>query len=271
MAKQLRIRDRILLGIAFIDQFLDETIGAGSRAYHARKLGFWTPPKYKPSSLRQTIYRLLSTGDLEKKIIQGEPTLILSGKGLKKLGRKFSYFRLQNKNWDGYWRLVIFDIDEKKKYLRDKLRAKLQELGFGMWQKSIYISPFDLAEDMVEFLHSQKLFGLAYVLTAKHQLMGEARTLAADVWHLNIINDEYQLLIDAMEKFHDFSNIKQSTSLPKICQDYDQLLLKDPCLPQVLLPQDWLAEKARKLLIQTIKTVSTKSAIAEINDTMKED
>lgn len=270
MAKQLRTRDKILLGIAFIDQFLDETIGAGSRAYHAGKLGFWTPPNYKPSSLRQTIYRLLSTGYLEKKIIHGEPTLIISSQGLEKLGRKFSYFRLQNKSWDGCWRLVIFDIDEKKKYLRDKLRAKLQELGFGMWQKSIYISPFDLAEDMVEFLRSQKLFGLAYVLTARHQLMGEARTLAGEVWHLNSINEGYQRLIDALEKVHDFSGIKQSTALQRICQDHNQLLLKDPCLPQALLPQDWLAGKTRKLLIQAMKTVSSKSAIAEINDTRKE-
>lgn len=45
---------------------------------------------------------------------------------------------------DGVWKLVIFDIPEKQKYVRVILRAKLKALHFKKWQNSIWISPYAL-------------------------------------------------------------------------------------------------------------------------------
>lgn len=44
--------------------------------------------------------------------------------------------------WDGYWRVVMFDIPERKKFARDALRRKLKELGFRELQKSVFIFPY---------------------------------------------------------------------------------------------------------------------------------
>jgi len=44
--------------------------------------------------------------------------------------------------WDRKWRLVLFDIPEKKRKGRDALRQKLRELGFYEWQKSAFIFPY---------------------------------------------------------------------------------------------------------------------------------
>jgi len=44
--------------------------------------------------------------------------------------------------WDGKWRLIIFDIPERHKVVRDVLRAKIQELGFVQLQKSVFITPW---------------------------------------------------------------------------------------------------------------------------------
>lgn len=46
------------------------------------------------------------------------------------------------KQWDGYWRLVAFDIPAKKYKARSALLAKLKELGFVMLQRSIWAHPF---------------------------------------------------------------------------------------------------------------------------------
>lgn len=51
------------------------------------------------------------------------------------------------KAWDKKWRLLTFDISEKKKIIREALRGKLQELGFCLFQKSIWIYPFDCAAE----------------------------------------------------------------------------------------------------------------------------
>ncbi|MDZ7586709.1 MAG: hypothetical protein U0946_03050 [Patescibacteria group bacterium] len=83
MAKKFRMMDRILLGLALVDE--------GNRAYHSRKLGFWTPSNYKGPALAQNIYRLLSTGYLSKEIVKGEPVLQISSKGEKNAGKRMGW------------------------------------------------------------------------------------------------------------------------------------------------------------------------------------
>ncbi len=53
--------------------------------------------------------------------------------------------------WDGMWRVVIFDIPDKKKWARDTLRRGLREMGFLQMQKSVFVSPYPCEEE-VEFL-----------------------------------------------------------------------------------------------------------------------
>jgi CRISPR-associated endonuclease Cas2 len=52
------------------------------------------------------------------------------------------------KERDGVWKMVIFDIPEKKRQVRNVIRAKLVSLGFQRWQNSIWISPYTLAPEI---------------------------------------------------------------------------------------------------------------------------
>jgi DNA-binding transcriptional regulator PaaX len=49
---------------------------------------------------------------------------------------------------DGVWKLVIFDIPEKHKYVRSVLRGKLKQLHFKKWQNSIWVSPYALEPEI---------------------------------------------------------------------------------------------------------------------------
>jgi len=53
--------------------------------------------------------------------------------------------------WDGKWRVVVFDIPEKKKKAREALRNKLQDLGFRELQKSVLVFPYE-CEDEIDFI-----------------------------------------------------------------------------------------------------------------------
>lgn len=53
--------------------------------------------------------------------------------------------------WDKKWRIVAFDIPEKKKTGRDALRRKLQELNFYQLQKSVFACPYP-CEKEIHFL-----------------------------------------------------------------------------------------------------------------------
>jgi hypothetical protein len=61
------------------------------------------------------------------------------------------------KKWDGWWRIVIFDIAELKKFQREAFRGKLKNLGLIPLQKSVWISPFDCQAE-IELLRD--FFGL---------------------------------------------------------------------------------------------------------------
>lgn len=73
------------------------------------------------------------------------------GKG-KVLKYKFDEMRIKRpKKWDGYWRLIIFDIPEKHKRARSALASKLKDMEFYPLQKSVFICPFE-CRDEVNFI-----------------------------------------------------------------------------------------------------------------------
>ena len=54
-------------------------------------------------------------------------------------------------SWDKKWRVVIFDIPDKKRRARDALREKLQEMKFYPLQKSVWVHPYP-CEKEIQFL-----------------------------------------------------------------------------------------------------------------------
>lgn len=53
--------------------------------------------------------------------------------------------------WDKLWRIVIFDIPEKRRKSRNALVIKLKELGFCMIQKSVFVYPYK-CKDEIDFV-----------------------------------------------------------------------------------------------------------------------
>ncbi|MBM4307077.1 MAG: hypothetical protein FJ115_10700 [Deltaproteobacteria bacterium] len=75
----------------------------------------------------------------------GQQILTISEDGKKRI-LHFDLDKLAIKRpikWDGYWRIVLFDIPERKKQGREALRSKLKQLGFHQLQKSCFVHPFD--------------------------------------------------------------------------------------------------------------------------------
>jgi len=60
--------------------------------------------------------------------------------------------KYKTRKWDKKWRLVIFDILENKRQVRDLLRRKLKQFGFKELQKSVWIFPYDVKKEVKELL-----------------------------------------------------------------------------------------------------------------------
>lgn len=108
---------------------------------------------YSPSHRYTTIYRLKKRGLIESCQIKGIKYFLLTKKG-RELGVKLSIEKIvlpKAKDWDNLWRFVIFDIPETQRYARRALHAKLRELGFENYQKSVLIYPFE-CRDEIEYI-----------------------------------------------------------------------------------------------------------------------
>lgn len=55
--------------------------------------------------------------------------------------------------WDGKWRVVMFDVPEKRKKIRDTLRMLLRSAGFIHFQDSAWIQPYP-CDELVTLLRS---------------------------------------------------------------------------------------------------------------------
>lgn len=206
---------------------------------------------YRKSSFGPTVAKILSVGDIEKVEKNGQPFYRLTSRGWNKLRENIPIFKLAQKRWDGRWRIVIFDIKEKTRLLREGLRRKLLSLGFGRWQRSVYISPHPIEEEMNQYLQSHKLFPYAICLVVHKTGLGDDRALADFVWKLDELNDKYEEFIDDCGRLKvtvKTGNLDES-KIGELWINYRELISKDPCLPAELLPNGWLAERARKEII----------------------
>jgi len=71
---------------------------------------------------------------------KGETYAALIGEG--KLAPK------KPRRWDGKWRVLIFDIPERRRGTRAQIRRTLLQLGFTRLQDSVWVYPYD-CEDIV--------------------------------------------------------------------------------------------------------------------------
>jgi CRISPR-associated endonuclease Cas2 len=64
----------------------------------------------------------------------------------------------RNKRWDKRWRVIIFDIPENKKRIRDRLRETVKSFGFLHLQHSVWVYPHD-CEDLIILLKAELKIG----------------------------------------------------------------------------------------------------------------
>lgn len=230
----LRIGDRLLLGLY---------LAAEMKAYPADKLFFWTPSGYPRRRFRALVRRLVRTGRLEQLVVSGQVRLRLKTAGREELFRRFPILTFAGKSWDGFWRVLLFDIPEAKRKERDSLRRRLIKLGFGRLQDSTYLSPYDF---------DPALFGSGILLMeAKQKHLGDPKQLADKIWHLDQLAADYRQVIDRLTTRFGIKDAKKRDEfLRKTHQEFLEVFITDPFLPSELLPVDWPASKCRKFLLQ---------------------
>lgn len=120
---------------------------------------------------RRTINRLVKQKYV--KVVEnsdGSTTIkITKGGMLRALTYQLDTLQLKKpKWWDRRWRVVIFDVPEKHRRLRDIFRMRLGQLGLYQLQESVYVSPYPCFNE-IEFLRElySVSFNVRYLLVEK--------------------------------------------------------------------------------------------------------
>ena len=105
-------------------------------------------------SLERVIYNLYQSKLIrEHANPDGSLTMVLTDKGKQKV-ITFNIDNMEIKKpniWDKKWRIILFDIPEKKRQARDVLRETIKRLGFYEYQKSVFIHPYP-CQDEIDYI-----------------------------------------------------------------------------------------------------------------------
>lgn len=137
----------------------------------------YPPKKFQfEGNFRTALGRLKKKG-LIKFTDQDRFTLTEGGKGilLKFEIDKIKLADFNAKEWDGNWRVLIFDIPEVNRAARDVFRNKIQELGFYTLQKSVYVTPRPCERKISELAKMLKINKEVHVLEARRLGPNEAK------------------------------------------------------------------------------------------------
>lgn len=199
---------------------------------------------------RGVLSKLKSYGWAEKKEIGGEVHYVITPKGEKEFDRVLKNLRETGK-WDGRWRLVIFNVPEKQRDLRDRIRRALNRLGLGILQPSVWISPKDIkneVENIRQRLHLEN--SLKFFEVSRNNSLD--KTIIDKSWKLADIEDDYQKfnfnaqrILKVIDK-----DPNPRFSAKKYIFQYALILQKDPILPWEFRTNDALRKKAHELYLE---------------------
>lgn len=101
--------------------------------------------------VKETFKRLEKRGIVKRRGAENTSwnyTLTSEGKNLLKKKVIETMSIEKPKQWDGLWRIVIFDIPEQRKEARYALRSKLKDLGFRYVNLSVWIFPYECQNEI---------------------------------------------------------------------------------------------------------------------------
>jgi DNA-binding transcriptional regulator PaaX len=119
--------------------------------------------KEKKYRFRKTLNRMKEQKLVKMYYKDDKEVVEITEKGKKRLLKyEFDEMKIKTpKKWDRLWRIVIFDIPEKRKKARNAINLKLKDLGFHPIQKSTFIYPYECRNE-IDFV-AEHFFARKYI------------------------------------------------------------------------------------------------------------
>ena len=163
------------------------------------------------------------------------------------------------REWDGRWRLVLFDVPTAQNSHRVRLRRYLRDKGFGYLQKSVWITPDSLEEER-QVLGGGKINVKSLILLEARPCAGESDVeIVAGAWDFGHINRRYNLHLKILNERPDgkLRNHAAAKALLRWAaaerEAWLDAVANDPLLPKKILPSDYLGQQAWQRRVEVLR------------------
>lgn len=198
---------------------------------------------------RGSISGLMKEGLIEKNYLSSDTSAEVSAgdenkyklteKGFHALCLEFPFVRFLREKWDGKWRILSYEIPERKRELRDKLRREVAGWGLGPWHRSFWLTPHPIIDPLKELLSQKEEEQYVQAFESDH-IFGDRAVLIEKVWVLSQLDKKYRELF---KKWHDIlaKDGDKVEKFKKIIGDYVGILREDPGLPMEIVGEKWIS------------------------------
>jgi phenylacetic acid degradation operon negative regulatory protein len=259
---RFRQKNRIQAGSLITTVFGDAIMPRGGRVSLGSMIQLLQPLGVNERLVRTPVYRLVKEEWLQSEALGRKTDYMLTPSGRRLFdAASRQIYATDIPGWDRRWRLILI-VGELDGRLRERLRKALFWHGFGETVTGNFVHPTADLEKIMESLVSEGLDEVLAQLMPMVAVNARAEHCATDVgmvheaWNLDGLALSYEGFLQKYEPIRDALATCNQDELSEenaflirtlLIHDVRKLLLRDPQLPEGLLPATWPGSRARHL------------------------
>ncbi len=271
-----RKQQRVRAGSLIMSVFGDAVLPRGGRIWLGSLIRLLEPLGLSDRLVRTSVFRLSKEQWLRADAQGRRSEYVLTDSGRLRFEEASRHIYASHAPiWDRRWRLilVVAELDTRQ---RERLRQALQWQGFGNLGGDCFVHPSTSLEAAYDTLMADGLGDILECLLpllaadARITLTASDADLVTRAWNLERLSDAYSSFVDDYLPVLAQLRRDRNTQLEPeeafllrvlLIHDYRRLLLRDPELPEVLLPPDWSGHTARMVCRELYRRLQEPSEI----------
>ncbi|MCA1939140.1 MAG: phenylacetic acid degradation operon negative regulatory protein PaaX [Dechloromonas sp.] len=270
-----RQKRRVQAGSLIITVFGDAILPRGGKIWLGSLIRLLEPLDLNERLIRTSVFRLVKEEWLCTETIGRRADYALTAAGRRRFEEAARHiYASRAPLWDHRWRLIL-QVGELPQKTREQVRSALAWQGFGMLGGECFVHP---GADLSVVLDALVAEGLSSALSAllplfaadsRSAMSASDADLVSRAWNLPALAEayghfvsRYQPVLDELQRDQRLALSDQDAFLLRILliHDYRRMLLRDPELPEVLLPAQWPGQQARLLCKEIYRRLETASS-----------
>ena len=260
--ERFRQKGRIQAGSLITTVFGDALLPRGGRVSLGSMIQLLQPLGVNERLVRTAVYRLVKEEWLQSEALGRKTDYMLTPSGRLRFDQASrQIYATDIPGWDRRWRLILI-VGELEVRLREPLRRALFWHGFGETATGSFVHPTADLEKVMESLVSEGLDAVLAHLMPMVAVNARAAHCATDIsmvqkaWNLDNLAASYKGFLQKYEPIRDalvacgLEDVSEENAFlmrTLLIHDVRRLLLRDPQLPESLLPATWPGSRARHL------------------------